>query len=94
MRPTEQVIASLAARGLLRIAAIVCARRGITLDELCGPSRTKSVSYARHEVWWNLRCYPERYYSYFEIGRLFGCDHSSVRYGVAAHDRRSHHDPF
>lgn len=92
--PAEQVIAALAARGLLGSVAVLCGRRGVTLHDLCGPGRTKSVSSARHEVWWNLRWYPGHHYSYFEIARLFGCDHSSVRYGVMAHVRRGYMDPF
>jgi chromosomal replication initiation ATPase DnaA len=94
MKPTHQVIASLSARGLLGLVSILCAHRGITLHELCGAGRTKAVSAARHEVWWNLRWYPGHHYSYFEIARLFGCDHSSVRYGVLAHVQRSSADPF
>ncbi|HEY3236751.1 MAG TPA: helix-turn-helix domain-containing protein [Polyangiaceae bacterium] len=86
--PSEQVIAGLVARDLLTTVAIICARRGITVHDLCSPTRTKAVSYARHEIWWTLRCHPHRHYSYFEIARLFGFDHSSVFYGVAAHLRR------
>lgn len=89
MTSPEQVTAALAARHLLALVTAVCKRRGVTLDDLCSPTRTRSVSYARHEVWWNLRSCPTHHYSYFEIARLFGCDHSSVYYGIAAHARRA-----
>jgi chromosomal replication initiation ATPase DnaA len=93
MRHTQEVIAALSSRGLLALVSVVCARRGVTFDELCAAARTRSVSYARHEVWWNIRYFPQRHYSYIEIARLFGCDHSSVRYGVIAHARRGNpHD--
>jgi chromosomal replication initiation ATPase DnaA len=86
--PAADVIDALAARGLLELLERVCARRGVTPLELCGHGRTRSVAAARQELWWLIRRHPERSYSFFEIARLFGRDHTTVLHGVAAHQRR------
>jgi chromosomal replication initiation ATPase DnaA len=83
------VAAELDARDLLALVADVCRMRGVTLADLCGRVRARSVSYARQEVWWRLRTDPERYFSLLEIARLFGRDHTTVLAGVAAHERRT-----
>jgi chromosomal replication initiation ATPase DnaA len=43
---------------------------------------------ARQELWWLIRRHPERSYSFLEIARFFGRDHTTVLHGVAAHERR------
>lgn len=83
------VVAALSIRGLLSLADTVCARRGVTRDELCGYNRTAAVAAARHELWWMIRNHPERRYSFSEIGRIVHRDHASIRHGVAAHVRRA-----
>ena len=85
---SDAILAALAVRGLLQLVDAVCARRGVTRDELCGAGRTRAVASARHELWWLVRHHPERYYSYPEIARLFCRDPSTVVCGVAAHQRR------
>ena len=85
------VIAALTIRGLLSLADTICARRGVTRDELCGPNRTAGVAAARHELWWMIRNHPERHYSFSEIGRIVHRNHASVRHGIAAHARRAAH---
>jgi chromosomal replication initiation ATPase DnaA len=85
---TKQIIAQLQVRGLLELLDDVCVRRGVTRIELCGHQRSQAVVAARHELWWLMREHPERYYSYPEIARLFGKDHTTVWQGVAAHRRR------
>ncbi len=66
----------------------VCGRRGVMNYELCGRSRSRSVARARHELWWRIRNHPDLCFSYLEIARLFGCDHSTVCHGIHAHERR------
>ena len=82
------VVDNLRARDLLDLVDEVSAHRGVVVHDLCGRVRTRSVSWARQEVWWRLRNHPERYYSMLEIGRLFGRDHATVKAGIDAHGRR------
>lgn len=84
---SETVLATLCTHGLLDLVAAVCARRGVTRDELCGRGRTQAVAAARHELWWLIRHHPDRCYSYAEIARLVSRDHATVFHGVATHDR-------
>jgi chromosomal replication initiation ATPase DnaA len=83
------VIDQLSIRGLLELADTVCARRGVTRQELCGRGRTRAVAAARHELWWLIRHHPERRYSYAKIARIVGFDHATIVHGVAAHQRLS-----
>ena len=85
----EHVRSELDAHGLTDLVAEICRRRGVTLGELCGSTRTRSISHARHETWALIRGLPFRHYSYAEIGRLFGRDHSTVLLGIRAHRRRT-----
>jgi chromosomal replication initiation ATPase DnaA len=82
------VVQALAARGLLELLDRVCAQRGVTRSELCGDARTQSVAAARQELWWLIRHHPDRSYSFVEIARFFGRDHTTVLHGVAAYERR------
>ena len=84
----DAVVDELRVRDLLTLVEEVAARRGVLLDQLCGATRTLSVSRARQEIWWRLRNHPERCYSLFEIARLFGRHHTTVLAGIAAHERR------
>jgi chromosomal replication initiation ATPase DnaA len=88
MCTSRRVIENLRTRGLLEVVDAVCALRGVTRTEVCGRRRTRAIALARHELWWCLREHLERFYSFPEIARLFECDHSTVLYGVAAHERR------
>jgi len=87
MSPSGAVVDALQIRGLLDLVDTVCARRGVTRDELCGRGRTQAVAAARHELWWLIRNHPDRRYSYCEIARLVCRDHATVLQGVAAHDK-------
>jgi chromosomal replication initiation ATPase DnaA len=87
-REAEAIIAALSVRGLLGLVDTVCASRGVTRHEICGRARSYGVIAARHELWWLIRNHPERRYSSNEIGRLVGCDRSTVLRGIAAHQRR------
>ena len=88
MTSTNVVVAALRVRDLLALVDDVCRRRGVTLRELCGRTRTQGVSMARHEVWWRIRNHPERHYSYPEIAQLFARDHTTIKAGIDAHERR------
>ena len=88
MIPTD-VADLLRARDLLALVDDVCKRRGVTLDEVCGRTRSQAVSHARQEVWWRLRHHPQRDYSYPEIARLFARDHTTIMAGIRAHVRRA-----
>jgi chromosomal replication initiation ATPase DnaA len=85
---SNDVIAALAARGLLELLDEVCCRRGVTRNDVCGDGRSRAVAYARHELWSLIRDYPQRSYSYPEIARLVGRDHSTVFQGITAHRQR------
>jgi chromosomal replication initiation ATPase DnaA len=89
MKHVGAVVRDLDARDLLSVVDDVCRRRGVPRNDLCGRTRTQSVSHARQEIWWRLRHDPERHYSLLEIARLFGRDHATVLAGVAAHNRRA-----
>jgi chromosomal replication initiation ATPase DnaA len=88
----DAVLDLLADRGLLELVDNVCALRGVTRDELCGRDRSRAVAAARHELWALIYDHRERFYSFAEIGRFFGRDHTSVIHGIAAHRRRTPRD--
>ncbi len=81
----SDIIAGLHIRGLLTLVDDICKLRGVTIDELCGQGRSRAISHARQEVWWHIRHHPDRQYSYPEIARLFGRDHTTVMAGIHAH---------
>jgi chromosomal replication initiation ATPase DnaA len=85
----SEVLEVVRQHNLLELVMAVCRLRGVSPDDLCGNRRTKAVSYARHEVWASIHALPHRHYSYVEIGRIFGRDHSTVLAGVRAHHRRA-----
>jgi chromosomal replication initiation ATPase DnaA len=87
-RSTCAVIDDLRLRDLLQLVEEVARRRGVLVEQLCGTERTLSISRARQEAWWRLRHHPERYYSFFEIARLFGRHHTTIMAGVTAHAHR------
>ena len=81
------IVEALATRDLLNVVDDVGRARHVTRDEICGGVRTKAIVAARHEVWWRLRHHPELSFSYQEIARLFGRDHTTVLSAVRAYDR-------
>jgi len=83
----ETLREGLAARDLLELVADVARQHGATVDEVLAQDKTPRVSHARQAVWHALRHHPERRYSYPDIGRLFGRDHSTIIYGVRAYER-------
>ncbi|MBK7582405.1 MAG: hypothetical protein IPI67_19665 [Myxococcales bacterium] len=47
------------------------------------------MSRARQELWWLIRNQFDRHYSLLEIASLFRRDHTTVRHGIRAHQRRA-----
>lgn len=88
MNDTKPPLHSLAARALLDLVDDVCARRGVTRNELLGRTRTHAIVAARQEFWWLIRHHPGRCYSYAEIAAIVGRDPSTVLHGIVAHQRR------
>jgi chromosomal replication initiation ATPase DnaA len=84
----DRILDNLRARDLLTLIEQVGARRGVSVQQLCGRERSRSICWARQEVWWKLRYHPERFYSLLEIARLFGRNHTTVSAGIQAHRRR------
>lgn len=74
-------------RDLLDLCADLARQHGATVDEVLSPSRSPRVSHARQAIWYALRHHSERRYSYPDLGRLFGRDHSTIIYGVRAYER-------
>jgi chromosomal replication initiation ATPase DnaA len=70
------------------IAHQVAKAHAVTLADLRGPSRKRSVAWPRHELMWRLN--KQRGLGVTKIGRLLGeRDHSTVVKGIAAHERRT-----
>lgn len=68
------------------IIAEVCAKHRITWGQLVSNRRSPTYSWPRQEVYW--RAHKETALSYPEIGAALGRDHTTVIYGVKAHERR------
>lgn len=69
------------------IIADVAQRRGFTVDDLKGASKTQAVSHARQEAMWEIRQRTGQ--SYPQISARFNRkDHTTSWHGVRAHERR------
>ncbi len=70
------IIADLSDGNLLGLVEDICKRLHVRIEDALGRGRQKSIAAARHAIWahfrWALR------WSYLEMGRLFGVDHSTV----------------
>lgn len=75
-------------RGLGDIIEAICSSHAVTFEEIHGRGRTRRISQAREELWWQLRCHPGASFSYAEIGSFFDRNHTTVMSGVRAHMRR------
>lgn len=69
------LVAGLRARGLLPIVERHAAEHHVTVDDIVGERRHLHIARARHAVWRELRALG---WSFPEISRLFGRDHSTV----------------
>lgn len=69
------------------IAAEVAARRGVSIAEMKGPVRTRSIAWARQEAMYlmaNVRTPDGSWrYSSPQIGAFFNRDHTTVLFAVA-----------
>ena len=59
--------------------------RGISISDFFGTTRIWDVSHPRQEFWASLR--PK--YSFPQIGRAFRKDHTTIKSGIEAHERRA-----
>jgi len=59
---------------------------GVSVDELLGPKRTKSISNARQHAMYLMA--EQRHLSLPRIGSFFNRDHTTILHGVRAHKAR------
>ncbi len=71
--------------GLLDLANEVATCYHLTLDELLGPGRRRYDANARRVLW--TRAYA-LIPCFFRLARLFGRDHTTIRYAVLGRKRR------
>jgi chromosomal replication initiation ATPase DnaA len=83
-----RVVAQLNERDLLPLVRDVCRAHGVTLEEVCGRLRSRSVCSARHEVWWRVLHHAGRQYTFRDLARVFERDHRTIGSGIRAHKRR------
>lgn len=63
---------------------LVALKHGLTRHDILGRVKTTHICRARHEAYYHFR---RKGWSYPEIGRLFGRDHSTIIYGVEKHQK-------
>lgn len=68
-----------------RVVADIAARNGLSPGEIMQRTRAPRISHARHEAMHALR---QRGWSYPQIARVWGMDHTTALYGVRAFQRR------
>lgn len=71
--------------GCKDVAREVALKHNVRLEDMLGPTRSKSLVRARHEAFFRCRYEITRNgipVSYPEIGRLFHRDHTTVLYGI------------
>lgn len=71
---------------LLDIVSTVAAKHDVSLSEVMGRSRLQRFIFARQDAYWALR--HEAGLSFPQIGRFFGRDHTTIIYGISAHEKR------
>lgn len=74
-------------RTMREIAADVAQAHRLTLDDLRQPTHARRIAWPRQEAMAAIRATGR--YSYPQIGRFFGMDHTSVIHGVRAHKART-----
>lgn len=73
-------------RSMRQIAELVCMWYGVTIDQLRGQSRMDVCVHPRQcAMYWMRRAGG---WSYPQIGRFFGRDHTTVLHGVREHAKR------
>jgi hypothetical protein len=73
---------------VVRDAAIaaIAPRYQVTASEVLSERRTQPIAHARQHIMWALR---QEDYSYPEIGRKFGRDHTTAIFAERAHEART-----
>ncbi len=72
---------------MYQILVEVAGKHGLTLAEIKSNRRERRISWPRHEAMW--RASKETTLSLKQMAReLNGCDHTSVIYGIRAHEKR------
>jgi hypothetical protein len=70
-----------------KVLVEVAVRRGVTVGDMVGPSRTLKINHARQEAMWMMRCDN---ISLKNIGWLLGHrDHSTIHHGIEQHCLRT-----
>ncbi len=88
-RTPEEIAHLLSVVDLLEVAEDICRNYGVRLGDVVQRDRHKSIVAARFAIWYAMRHHPDRCYSWHDIARLWGCDHTSVIHGVAMHQKRT-----
>lgn len=70
---------------VLNFSALICQRNDVRLSDVIGRARERHITAVRHFIWSEL--YAQGY-SFPEIGREFGRDHTTVLAGVRRHNAR------
>lgn len=74
---------------LLEMVEDVCRKHGVTLPQVLRRDKHLSVVRARQAIWYAMRNHPERSYSFPDIGRIWGYDHTTVMSGCKIHRKRT-----
>lgn len=81
-RSSETVVVRLKEEGLYDLVVEIARQHRVAVGRVLGKERTARVVAARHAVWYTLRQHGDVYYSYPELGRIFGVDHTSIMHAV------------
>jgi chromosomal replication initiation ATPase DnaA len=68
-----------------QMARRICDHHEVQLKDVLTGSRARHLVYVRWQIMFELR---QRGWSFAQIGRAFGRDHSAVMHGVKGHARR------
>lgn len=69
------------------VAEAVCARHGLEVDDIRGPSRLSYVARARQEFMFECRKTARK--SMGQIAQFLNRDHTTVVYGIQRHQKRA-----
>lgn len=86
MMAVGTIRAALDQRDLLQIADQIADEHAVSFADICSDLRIAEVVAARHALWAALHV---ELGSLSAIARIFGCDHTTVRSGIAAAEERA-----
>lgn len=89
-KPKPALVLEISGKGpkgtsIAKAARSIAEQYGLTLEDICGPSRIQSIAHPRQHIMDELIGMG---FSTPRIGRLLKRDHSTVIYGAAAHRER------